>query len=105
MCLQGEPVGKGDQFIPHLRADILAPRASFSGCLEKAGGAAVRFWGARSTPLAHSEPPCLPLLLIVLALRMWLPKGELHVAHLPRFLCRSKLHLLGVGTFGSSEAL
>lgn len=38
VCLHGETVGKGDQFIPRLRADILVPRAAFSGCLEKAEG-------------------------------------------------------------------
>lgn len=64
--------------------------------LGESGGAAVRFWGGRSPPLAHSEPQCRPFLLIVLTLRMWLPKGELHVAYRPRFRCRSKLQSLGM---------
>lgn len=54
------------------------------------------FGGACSTLPAHSEPPCRLLLLIVLALRMWPPKGGLYVAHRPRFRCRSKLQSLGV---------
>lgn len=45
MCLHREQVGEGEQFIPRLRADILAPRAAFSGYLEKAREATARFRG------------------------------------------------------------
>lgn len=116
VCLHREPAGEGNQFVLRLRADILVLQAAFSGCLEKAGEAAVRFWGARSLPPVHGEPLCRPLLLTVLVLRMWPPKKGPHVAYRPRFRCRSKLQLLGVGSgngggakkpvsFGSSEAL
>lgn len=68
--LHGEPVGEGNQFILRLRADTLVPQATFRGCLEKAGGAAVRSWGSRLRPPAHGEPLCRPL-LTVLALERW----------------------------------
>lgn len=111
MCRHGEPIGEGNQFILRLRADTLVPQATFSGCLENAGGAAVRLWGSRLRLPALGELLCRPLLLTVLALKMWPSKEGLHVAHRPWFPRRSKLQSLGEGdakksgSFGSSEAL